>query len=108
MSNSEKMNKVINEAFDELMAMPQEELLEKLDEQTDGDIAALLEYSGAIMFTHENLIDWDSEKGEPTGKPIVSELKTVEHIRSFIEAGKAGEKAGKRLKERFGEEDINS
>ena len=102
------VHKAINKVFDELMAMPREELLEKLDKQTDGDIAELLLYSGAIMFTYDNLIGWDSEKDEPTGIPVVSELKTVGHIRSFIEAGKAGTRAAKRLKERFGEEDINS
>ena len=100
---NDKMREAMNDVFEELMAMPREEFLEELDKHSDGDITRILEYSGAIMFTHENLIDVDDD-GEPTGKPIVSELETVGQVRSFIEAGKAGADAGERLKKRFGNE----
>lgn len=96
---NEKMRKTMNDVFDELSAMPNEQFLEELDKSSDGDITNMLLYSGAIMFTHENLID--VKDGEPTGKPIVSELESVEAVRNFIEAGKAGKRSAENLMKRF-------
>ena len=43
---NDKMRKAINETFDELMAMPQEQFLAEFDKSSDGDIAKILEHAG--------------------------------------------------------------